>query len=341
MATQFTVYRSTDASAPVLDGNGATNNLINLLHKILVAGYGSKSGAGWTEPFTNTSTKGVWKGGSGTKFFLRVLDDGSMTGGQRDTSVRGGENMSDIDTFSTNAFPSAAQQTNGLNWRKSTTVDGTARPWVAVADDRTLYLMIQSGDGTNGSAGFWPLYMFGEYFSYKPADTHNGMIIGAAAFSATAISFTTTGTYSGDLLNTGMQSTLTGHYAAAAASGSASIACAKKGAGQLNATNASSFTIQTLCGALSFPNAGDGGLYLHPVWIMDCTTPDVIHGEMRGFWHQCHPIAFFHDDDTIPLNPGSTKTFLIKKSTPQNSGSVAGSLAGVWTFETSATLRSN
>lgn len=335
---QFTIYRSTDASAPVLDGNGATNNLINLLHKILVAGYGSKSGAGWTEPFTNTATKGVWRPASGTRFYLRVLDDGSMTGAQRDTSVRGGESMSDIDTF-TNAFPTAAQATNGLNWRKSTTADGTARPWIALADDRTLYLFIQTGDTSAGS-GFWPMFMFGDFFSYKAADTHNAMIWGAAIFSASSINFAQSSTYQGDLITNSMQTTQTGVYKARiAAETGTSVSCAKKSAAHLM-LNATSNTLDTLIGGLAYPNAADGGLYLHPIWIMDGTTPDVIHGELRGLFHQLHPPGFFSDGDTVAGAIGSGKTYLMIKKSP-GQGSNVNNGNGVWTLETSATLRTN
>lgn len=334
---QLTIYRSTDASAPVLTGQ--TGSLIALLDACLVNGYGSKSAAGWGHPFAGSSTKQVYRGGTGIRFYLRVLDDGSLTGSFRDCGVRGGESMSDVDTF-TNPFPTVAQQTNGLNWRKSNTADATARPWVILADDRTVYVMIQSGD-SGSTAGFWPLFVFGEYFSYKAADAHNSILIGATTFTAGTLSFGSTGSYQGDEITGGMQTTLGGHYIARiAAETGTSVACHKKGAFHLTHLQASSHSVDTLYGSLAYPNAADGGIYIHPLWVMDGTTPDVVHGELRGCHHCCHFSTFFSDDDTIPGAPGSGKTYLIKKKTPGNPNSISG-LAGIWCFETSNTLRTN
>lgn len=48
-----TVYRSTDAGAPVL--SNSNGSLIAVLKACLVDGYSSKASAGWTAPFTGTS----------------------------------------------------------------------------------------------------------------------------------------------------------------------------------------------------------------------------------------------------------------------------------------------
>lgn len=322
---QFTEYRSTDTSAPVLTGQ--TGKLIALLDAILINGYGSKAAAGWGKPFgTGTSTKEAYRPASGTRFYVRVLDDGSMTGGFRDSSVRGGESMSDIDTF-TNAFPTAVQEANGVNWRKSVTADATARPWIAFADGRTLYLFIQSGDNSTQ----WVGMMFGDFYSYNPTDAFNCMIAGMNTFSASSISASN---HKFDLMQATMQGTVqSGHYIARKSTGTgASTNCCKKGEHGLVSTGGTTAE-NVLAGILSYPNTADGGLWLHPVWIMDIVTPDVIHGHLRGFYHICHAITFFGDGDTFGGAGGyAGRSFkLIKQSMN----------AGIYTLETSNTLDTN
>jgi hypothetical protein len=73
----------------------------------------------------------------------------------------------------TGLFPTAAQAPNGLIIRKS--LNASASPWIAYADDRTLIMFIMSGDYGIGWSGFY----IGEYFSLKTAaDAFNGLAIG-------------------------------------------------------------------------------------------------------------------------------------------------------------------
>lgn len=332
--SQFNVYKSTDASAPTLTGQ--TGSLISLLHAILVAGYGSKSGAGWSEPFTNTSTLGVWQLGAGTGRYLRVDDSGSLTGGFRDTSVRGFETMSDINTGLC-AFPNVSIAANGVNWRKSSTADSTARAWTAFADNRTLHFFLtNTGDGSLGS-GSYAWYSFGDFYSYFRNDAYNCMLLGCEGSSTGSENFNSNSFYWGDVLFTGMQSGPTsgmvGHYINRAAAGSpSSVKFAMKGCNQL--TNAAGNSINpALNGILDFPNGSDNSVWLHPMWIMDGVTPDVIHGEVRGMYHCVHPITFFGDGDTYTgAGAGIGRTVQIFRQTPS---------AGLWVVETSDTLPTN
>lgn len=326
---QFTEYRSTDASAPVL--TGTAGDMVNLLDKILVSGYGSKAAAGWTKPYTGTN-KAVFRPGAGTQFYLRVLDDGSLTGGARDCGARGYESMSDVDT-GTNPFPTVAQLTNGVNFRKSSSADATARAWVAFADSRTFYLFIISND-TNATTQY-VLNAFGDFYSYNPADAYNCLIMGSNAFSASALNMTISN--DGDKITSATQGggsgARTGKYKARLSAGTgSSTQWSAKGAGSLTSTGGTTQST-ALLGVLAYPNTADGGLYLHPVWVMDDTTPDVVHGEMRGFFHQCHPISFFGDGDTFGGAGNYTgKTFKTIKPTPNS---------GLYVIETSNTLNTN
>jgi hypothetical protein len=87
--SQFTIYKSGDASAPSITNVAGT--LWKALYAILVYGYGSKSAAGWTvygascdgtySGATPTSTRGGFINassasptGSGTGFYIDVDD---------------------------------------------------------------------------------------------------------------------------------------------------------------------------------------------------------------------------------------------------------------------------
>lgn len=178
-------YASTDASAPSLQGivggvyssGWADGSLLNLLDKCLVAGYGSRTAAGWSIPYTGTS-KGVFRPGSGTRFYYRFLDDGSATAGARECIVRGYEAMSDVDTgtgVGATGFPTGANR----YVRKSDTADSTARVWEMYADERTAILMINYAGTT------YEGYYFGDFYSYLTTDAYNAALI-ARVTSATA-----------------------------------------------------------------------------------------------------------------------------------------------------------
>lgn len=173
--TTTRIYRSSDTSAPVLVGG--VSSLINVLDKCLVAGYGSKTAAGWTKPYTGTN-KAAFRNGvaaGGTGMYVRVLDDGSATGGARNALARAYLTMSDVDT-GTIQTPTAAQLAASIVWRKSDTTDSTARDWILVADELTFYLCVDTGTvASNGGCG---TYAAGDFASYVPSDTYRFFIAG-------------------------------------------------------------------------------------------------------------------------------------------------------------------
>lgn len=175
--TTTRVYRSTDTSAPVL--TGGVSSLINLLDKCLVAGYGSQTAAGWSKPYTGTN-KAAFRNSvadGGTGMYLRVLDDGSGTGGAREALCRAYASMSDVDT-GTIETPTAAQLAAAMVWRKSDTTDSTARAWVLVADELTFYLNIDAG--TLGGSGTISVLATGagDIASDVPGDAYRFFIAG-------------------------------------------------------------------------------------------------------------------------------------------------------------------
>jgi hypothetical protein len=150
-----TVYQSTDASAPVLSGTAGA--LLGVLNACLINGYGSKSAAGWASAFSATNIN-VYRAATGNRFYLRVSD---LT---TDGRVICYETMTDASS-GTNPTPTNAQVSGGGYWRKSSTADSTARPWIVIADETWFWLFI---DGSSGGTGvsYWPQF-FGDFTAYK------------------------------------------------------------------------------------------------------------------------------------------------------------------------------
>jgi hypothetical protein len=181
--TTTRIYKSTDTSAPAL--SGTTGSLVALLHACLVGtagvAYGSggtaKTAAGWSEPFTNTSTKGVFRNSvaaGGTGVYLRVLDDGSGAGVAREGFQVAYATMSDIDT-GTHPTPTVAQMATGTVVRKSSTADSSVRAWIMVADELTFYLWIESLSSQEYENS---IYGAGDYVSDSPGDSYRFFSMG-------------------------------------------------------------------------------------------------------------------------------------------------------------------
>jgi hypothetical protein len=175
------VYRSTDASAPVL--TGAVGSLTALLDAVLVNGYGTQTAAGWTINQTTTNKRGYKQNLTGSNntsgMCLYVDDTGPGAGGAREARVCGFESMSAITPTGTGQFPTSAQSAVGTGQaviRKSTTADATARAWTCVANGQTIYLFIESGDNTAPLATM--PFIFGDFKGYKSSDQYAVCIIG-------------------------------------------------------------------------------------------------------------------------------------------------------------------
>ncbi len=312
-----TVYKSTDASAPVL--NGTAGSLVAVLDAILVNGYGAKSAAGWAKEFSGTN-KAVYRPPSGTRFRLRVQDDAPRAAPFNDgceARLRGFETMSNVDT-GTEAYPTTVNVANGIIMRKSTSGDSTSRAWVCVADARTLYFFAKTGDFT-GYASF----MFGDFYSLKTSPTHNSIIIGRVIEQIAATPSADPAVERLDNL-AAITAVATGHYTARPESGQANaINVGKHG-------NAAHSAV-TLVGLLQYPNPSDAALHLSPVHIHEIQGP-ALRGRLRGFWHFLHPVGSpVNDGDTWSgTGPLSGKTFLAIKPTPNGLGTFVMETSDTW-----------
>lgn len=315
-----TVYRSTDSSAPTL--SGTAGDLVNLLDKVLVAGYGAKTAAGWTKPYT-AANKAVFRMGGGNQFYLDIDDSAPGAGGAKEARARGYEQMTAVGTGSY-PFPTIAQiALIGSTWRKSATADATTRTWTAIADEKTLYLLIQCGD----TASQWKLYMFGDFYSYVTGDDWRTAIIVKAAENsaigatdACAQAFCTQGSVA-----------QSGHYFARGASSfGGAIQFYKQMNQEASGGGTSAQPFGNSSNNLALIQVTNSSMYVGKVYVGQPTNH--IRGHLRGWWAPPYMNTLV-DGDTFSGDPGGTlagKTFMLFKTGPNNTG-------GGYVFEISDT----
>ncbi len=337
-----TLYRSTDTSAPTL--SGTSGDLLTVLDKCLITGYGSKTNAGWsyTTGFTNPSGNvAMFKQGAGSNgYSFRINDSGARVGttdeaagtlSGKESRIRGYEapNLLTDPTGAANPFPLIADSANGWFIRKSLTADATTRNWVVLADARTCHVFIQT---TDVSAANWFGWSMGEYYSYKSADAGRTYLWARSAENS--------GTVGNDILDTLAENvgttpagSINGRSIARSvnqAVGGISLATISLlGEGACHVTNTVGL------GVLNYTNSSDNKLYLAPIRIAQNTAANLgdFRGRIRGLWDFCHPIASAADGDTFSgTGDLAGKSFLVLKQTPNG---------GLWVLETSNTWDTN
>lgn len=168
-----TVYFSSDPSAPQL--TGTAGSLINVLDACLVNGYGAKSPAGWTKPYsgTNVASYRMTTTSPATGRYLRVNDTGDKT-----ARIVGYSEMVNVNDGAF-PFPNNTQVTDGLHVIKSSTNNTTSRPWAVVATNRSFYLFVFCNSTVFGQSksGWDYVYFFGDVISRKENDVYNCAII--------------------------------------------------------------------------------------------------------------------------------------------------------------------
>jgi hypothetical protein len=125
------LYRSTDAGAPQLGSVGAIRSI---LKACLVAGYGSRTSAGWSMPFEDAAnSKCVFKQGGTDGRYLWIDNSENL----RYAKVNGYMTMSDIDTGTEalcDDFPDGFGYFSG-------TAYSTTTEWILIASDRFFYFI--------------------------------------------------------------------------------------------------------------------------------------------------------------------------------------------------------
>ncbi len=173
-----TVYRSTDAGAPQL--NGVAGSLITVLDAVLVNGYGSKPAAGWTKPFSGTN-KAVYRNSPtlGTGTYYRVRDDATNGINATCAQVRGYETMTNVDTGA-GPFPSftqRAESTPSICIIKSVVQSSATRTWLIVADERCAYIFVNIFGVSPAIVGGLT-NIIGDIKSYMPTDNTCAVLCG-------------------------------------------------------------------------------------------------------------------------------------------------------------------
>lgn len=292
----------TAAGTPHITLSGAT----------LTGGSGSdtKAGAGWTKPFSGITGQGVYRQPAGSRFYLQVDDTGQGTGGARDARCTGWEVATAWNTGS-GQFPTTVLS-SGSVCRKSSLLDNTARAWIAVVDDRTLYLFTLSGDTAANYHGF----SFGDFYSLISGDAYKCLIMGGSAESAAAV----TNSLFGQHTQVATAIVMTGHYLARNYFGFGGAAVFIKAGDTAYSAIAFPAAGNLASSAAGFPNPGDGNLYLAPLRIFDSapgsslSSPVNLRGRVRGLYHVCHPLTSFVDGDIISgTGDYAGRTFMIVK----------------------------
>ncbi len=313
------IFKSTDASAPVL--SGTQGSLIALLDSVLVNGYGAKAGAGWSKPYTATN-RAVFRMGSGRlRAYLRVDEaNGTQTG--KEARIQSFEAMTDIDAFTNPVIASPHIVV------KSDAASSAARAWMIGADDRTFVLFVSFYPALSGGVGGT---YFGEFLSYVPSDNYGVAIIariveaGTGFVNTEVIGSTTQGV---------TFAAMEGHYVFRDSTGVVKAPLFDVLAGMSDMANCA--------GGISFPNAADGSLVLSPLWIRtNAEGMQVLRGRLRGIWAPCHPYATMtmpQGDTVSGTGALSGRSFVhVGAVTYKNAG---GTLSGRMFLETSDTVES-
>jgi hypothetical protein len=276
-------------------------------------GSNSKAGAGWTKPYATLTSRAGLRQGGGNQFYLFVDDNSPNATAQcKEAQCRGYETLADNTPSGTGPFPTVAQISSGCVVRKSTSLDSVTRQWIVVADNRTVYVFVDSGDGGHT----WYTFTFGDIYSTMgPTDGFRTFICGR---------------YNPNDATTGVETAFgvagilgvlqSNHYMARAWTGSGGSVQVGKHTDWAKSVNQSPGGSTYPVGygpQATYPNPEDGGLYLAPIWIHDYNGSVYSYrGRMRGVWAPCHPASFFADLDTFSGTAGTEfagKTFMVLK----------------------------
>ena len=282
-----TVYQSTDASAPQLDSSlGA---LCAVLDACLVNGYGAKAGAGWSIAFTGTNKRAYRPPSGALRGYLRVQDDAPRAApfnNANEARISCFEAMTTVDA-GTGRYPGTAA--TNIILQKAAGI-GINSPWIVIADARTVYMFVDSGDFALG----WASFMAGEYYSIRSGgDPYNGMIIGNITETLVATPLQSPANENLHRLSA-LTAGTAGHYVPRAYNNTGPLTSTYTVGKHGNAAHSAAAVV----GLLPYPHPVDGGLWLSQVWVHEPSPLPQIRGRMRGFWHCLHPVATLKHGDT-------------------------------------------
>ena len=261
----MTTYYLTNTSPGAPSLTGAAGSLITLLDFCLVTTMG------WSKAFSGTNTAS-YRAATGLRHCLGVDDSTTLN-----ARVRGFETMAAAGVAvasGTGPFPTDTQLSGGGYIYKSADT-GTVRSWWFASDGRMCYLSINA-------VNYPALFGFGEFASYKAADSYNTLF-----FADTAAGGYQNGT---TVISSGL-SYNNGHYLARTYTQfGGSVPSGKVVDGAYgNVSNLGS-------SGVAYPSIIEGGLLLSRVQVADNSVG--LRGRLPGLWNPCHarPLA---DGDTF------------------------------------------
>lgn len=305
------IFRYTDAGAPTM--NGTVGTLVNVLTAVLVTGYGSVSGLGWTNPYSGTN-RAVYRAPAGVQDYLDVNDnqpDASFLA--RVAYAVGYETMSAVGT-GTIPFPTVAQVASqgAFRWEKSN-INGAvpARPWLIIGDDRTIIFF--GSTAVPASPQTWDMIVhFGEIYSHIPSDASRTLIATNPTYGPGSASVATTQT--GTILSAMKRS-----YNGTASAWTEALGMVGSGS-----------TTDPLRGVWPWPDNMRGALLANKMLVVERGTGSAptaltaIRGRYRGLFQIAHgtfaSAAPFRDQELLTgVGAYTGRTFMILNSGLSNS----------------------
>ncbi|WP_350431717.1 hypothetical protein ABIS04_16195 [Shewanella sp. H8] len=173
MGLPVTVYRWDDAGAPQLT-TPKPSEIINILQKCLVDGYGSKSPLGWTKEFEDVVSQKVAYRNSPTEgsggYFQMWSHDGSNSANilMRLTSA---VSMSGLDTFFNKSYNTGIHAYNS-NFDR----------WVVIGTSRAFYLILSTNGVMGGNNSLYDSVAYvGDFDPFIPNDINTFITIGSTS----------------------------------------------------------------------------------------------------------------------------------------------------------------
>lgn len=254
-----------------------------------------------------------------SRFYLQVLDDGSVGGSPKWAGVAGYEAMTSVDAGS-RRFPLSGTQ-NPAVFRKSSTADATTHPWCVIGDSRGFYVFVEY------SPVSFPGYYMGGYFGDILSDK-----IGDAFGTLISFSYSSSQTITEASFFDGFP----------AARGS--LAVSGDGKYLARSHTQTGFSVDagfiahfaaasdTVClgqtGTIPYPSTINKGLLVSPVRVI---TQDVIRGKMPGLYAPLHtrPLPHYQTLNAIDGLTGVT-LMAVSVSTQSVQGQCLFDITGPW-----------
>lgn len=286
-------YESTDASAPTLTGENGS--LIAVLDAVLVDGYGSKAGAGWSKAYSATN-KAVYQSARGR--VLHVMDDGSRID-SRFARISGaasatGPELSDL----VDVHPSGS---NIASWAKSFTATSAARPWKILATANQVLILVSTRN--QGDDPVWTPYFAGYLINSIAGDTGAFIVSGY---------YSTANAGTSDVSFTALLYFYYNNSVSATSGAPTGIAVSSDGSS--SAINAGYLvlppegitgTFASLSGAetsnVEYPSKSQGSLGASPIYVFEIQAVNNLRGQIPGLYRPLQKITI--NNSTTPASP--------------------------------------